>query len=63
MMLDLPKDEIHKLMIYYGAILVKHNQIAIDYAINGGGDMYDYYLNYMLNVVKVEFFSPPFNSQ
>jgi predicted nucleotidyltransferase component of viral defense system len=60
-MLDLPRDEIHKLMNSYGAILVKHNQTAIDYAINDGGDMYDYYLKYMLNDVKVEFFSPPFN--
>ena len=63
MMLVLPRNEIHKLMISYGAILVKHNHKAIDYRINDVGDMYDYYLKYMLNDVKVEFFSPPFNSQ
>jgi len=60
-MLELCRDEIGELMHYYGGEMINHHPTAVDYAKNEGGDMYDYYLKYMLDGVKVEFFSPPFN--
>lgn len=60
-MLELCGDEIEEMMDYYGAKMISHNPTAVDYAKNEGGDMYEYYLKYMLDGVKVEFFSPPFN--
>jgi predicted nucleotidyltransferase component of viral defense system len=60
-MLELCRDEIEEMMHLYGAVKIRHDNTAVDYALNEGGDLYDYHLKYILNEVKVEFFSPPFN--
>lgn len=60
-MLELCKDEIEEMMHSFGAVKTDHDATAVDYALNEGGDLYDYHLKYILDGVKVEFFVPPFN--
>ncbi len=60
-MLELCKDEIEEMMHFYGGERLVHDTTAQEYALNEGGDLYDYHLKYMLDGVKVEFFAPPFN--
>jgi predicted nucleotidyltransferase component of viral defense system len=61
-MLELPKDEINRLMRSFGAEEIAHSDTAVDYALNEGGDLYDCHLKYILDGIKVEFFTPPFNT-
>lgn len=60
-MLELCQDDISQMMLYYGAEKVSHNNTAVDYASNEGGNLDDCHLKYLLDGVKVEFFTPPFN--
>ena len=60
-MLELCRCEIEEMMDSYGAEKIGHDNTAVDYALNEGGDLYDYHLKYILDEIKVEFFSPPFN--
>ncbi|MDO8609132.1 MAG: nucleotidyl transferase AbiEii/AbiGii toxin family protein [bacterium] len=60
-MLELCRDEVEEMMLSYGAVKIKHDNTALDYAKNEGGDLYDYHLKYILDGIKVEFFIPPFN--
>ena len=60
-MLELCRGEIEDMMLSYGAIKINHDNTALDYAMNEGGDLHDYHLKYILDEVKVEFFVPPFN--
>lgn len=60
-MLELCTDEIEEMMYSFGAKKVEHSNTAIDYAHNEGGDLDDYHLKYIVNGVKVEFFTPVFN--
>ncbi|MBU0632539.1 nucleotidyl transferase AbiEii/AbiGii toxin family protein [bacterium] len=57
-MLELCKDAIEEMMHSFGALKIVHSTTAIDYALNEGGDLYDYHLKYILDGVKIEFFTP-----
>lgn len=60
-MASLLTDEIENSMKKSGAIKVEHSQIAKDYALNDGSELDNYHLKYLLDGVKIEFFSPRFN--
>lgn len=60
-MLELCQDEIEKMMLSFGAARINQDSTAVDYALNDGGNLDDYHLKYLLDGVKVEFFTPPFN--
>ncbi len=53
--------EIEEVMQSYKAEKIEHSNIIKDAAKNDGFDIDDSYIKYMLNGVKVEFFTPPFN--
>lgn len=59
--LELPREEIDKMMISFGAKKISHNLTAVDYALNDGEDLEESHLKYIADGVKVEFFVPPFN--
>jgi predicted nucleotidyltransferase component of viral defense system len=60
-MLELCRDEIEEMMFSYGGVRISHDSTAVDYTLNEGGNLYDYHLKYLLDGVKIEFFTPPFN--
>ncbi|MBU0721350.1 nucleotidyl transferase AbiEii/AbiGii toxin family protein [bacterium] len=60
-MLELPKDEIVKMMLKYGAVKKEHSNYIKDGASNDGFDIDDSHVMFELNGVKVDFFEPPFN--
>jgi predicted nucleotidyltransferase component of viral defense system len=60
-MLELCRDNVEEMMAFYNAEKISHDNTAADYALNEGGNLYDYHLKYLLNGVKIEFFVPPFN--
>lgn len=60
-MLELCTDEIDAMMTLQDAKKIDHDNTAVDYALNEGGNLYDYHLKYLLDSVKIEFFVPPFN--
>lgn len=53
--------EIEEMMKGYGAVKLVHDKTMEDYIANDGEDINDSYMKFMLNDVKVEFFTPPFN--
>ena len=61
--LKLPKDEIIKMMLKYGATKKEHSTFVIDSAANDGFDIDDCHVMFELNGVKVDFFEPPFNTK
>lgn len=60
-MLELCRDKIEEMMLSYGATKIEHDLTANEYAKNEGSDLDEYHLKYILDGVKVEFFSPSFN--
>jgi len=60
-MLSLQRETIETMMYSYGATLQKHTFNLQDTAANDGENIYDHYIIFTLNGVKVEFFTPPFN--
>jgi predicted nucleotidyltransferase component of viral defense system len=54
--------KIIKMMDNYGAIKMEHDPTMKDYVENDGEDIDNNYMKFMLNGVKVEFFTPPFNT-
>lgn len=60
-MLSLPKQEIQQIMDSFGATIVEHDDRIINEAINDGENISYHHLKYLLNGVKIEFFTPPFN--
>lgn len=60
-MLELCQDEIEEMMRFFGAEKVGHNNTAVDYTLNEGGNLDECHLKYLLDGVKVEFFTPSFN--
>ncbi len=60
-MLELKPQDIKQMMDSFEAIPLEHNNTAIDYAKNDGEELEQYHLKFLLNGVKVEFFTPPFN--
>ena len=59
--LELPRKEIEDMMNKYNAVKLEHDPTIEDYVTNDGEDINDSYMKFMLNGVKVEFFTPPFN--
>lgn len=59
--LELAPKEIEEMMYRYGAEKLEHNITMEDYVKNDGEDINFYYIKFLLNGVKVEFFTPPFN--
>lgn len=59
--LELVPKEIEEMMTKYAAVKIDHNVTMEDYVKNDGEDINLYYLKFMLNGVKIEFFTPPFN--
>jgi predicted nucleotidyltransferase component of viral defense system len=60
-MLELAPESIKEMMNSFGATLLQHNITAVEYAKNDGENLENYHLKFLLNDVKVEFFTPPFN--
>ena len=59
--LELPCEEIEAFMNSYGAKKLDQDVTMEDYVTNDGEDIENSYMKFMLNGVKVEFFTPPFN--
>lgn len=59
--LELPCEEIEAFMKSYGAKKLEHDVTMEDYVTNDGEDIEISYMQFMLDGVKVEFFTPPFN--
>ena len=59
--LEIPVKEIESMMNGYGAKKLEHDVTMEDYVTNDGEDIENSYMKFMLNGVKVEFFTPPFN--
>lgn len=59
--LEIPVKEIEAMMNGYGAKKLEHDVTMEDYVTNDGEDIENSYMKFMLNGVKVEFFTPPFN--
>jgi predicted nucleotidyltransferase component of viral defense system len=60
--LELPCEEIEAMIISkYGGTRIDHDPTMEDYVTNDGEDIDNSYMKFMLNGVKVEFFTPPFN--
>lgn len=60
-MLEICHDAISETMDALKAIKIEHSQIATQYALNDGEEMERYYVKFLLEGVKIEFFVPPFN--
>jgi len=60
-MLELKSQEIKQMMDSFGAIILEHGATEMDYARNDGTELEYYHLKFLLNGVKIEFFTPPFN--
>ena len=59
--LELPCEEIEAFMKSYGAKKLEHDVTMEDYVTYDGEDIEISYMQFMLDGVKVEFFTPPFN--
>jgi len=59
--LELNIKDIKKMMTSYGAEKLPHDPTMSDYVANEGEDIDTLYMKFMLNDVKIEFFTPPFN--
>ena len=59
--LELPCEEIEAFMNSYCAKKLDQDVTMEDYVTNDGEDIENSYMKFMLNGVKVEFFTPPFN--
>lgn len=55
------KDAINKMVRKYSGRSIEHHVSMIDSALNDGEDISNSYLIFIINDVKVEFFTPPFN--
>ena len=59
--LELVPKEIEEMMTKYAAVKIDHNVTMEDYVTNDGENIENSYMKFILNGVKIEFFTPPFN--
>ena len=59
--LNLSPKEISNMIFKYGGKIIDHDKTMEDYVSNDGADINYSYMKFLLNGVKVEFFTPPFN--
>ena len=59
--LNLSPKDISNVIYQYGGRIIEHDKTMEDYVSNDGADINYSYMKFLLNGVKVEFFTPPFN--